>query len=302
MKMVGVSVKRVGRSVERIVALVLAFALTIALSFEHSAAFGTSDVEAYGFTTSSGFTYQLLYNSSTTFTYKGKVIGRVYYTVIKASSTTTTTGLDGKNRRTEVLLVRAQMAPDYADTDSLRYLGLNSFNRVKMSLQGSREYIDMGPEGTMPSSQSSYTAGVGAEIGGKDKFKFSISTGYSSTSEDNCVRTHSSFYSDTTFDADYTYTVWSNCFTSKAKRAANQWATNKHNCYYAFVYTTPTEYYYTPTSYNNYGFPMEMVMKFRFRVAEIDKDITPSQWGGDVWDVNKDSSTSVETAFTKTIR
>ena len=292
-----------GMQKKRVLVFVLVLVLTVMGSVGHVDAFGASDVEQYGFTTSSGFTYQRLYNSSSTFKYDGVVIGRIYYTVIKAVSTTTFRGSDGRNRKTEVILVRVQMAPDYNSHGSVTYLGLNSYNRVQLWLEGERKYIDMAPEGTMPSSSTTYTGGVGAEIGGQDKFKFSVSTGYTSTIQDNCVTAHSSFYGGYKFDADYTYTIHSNNLitSTEAKRAMNRWATNKHNCYYAYVYTTPTDYYNTPTSTNNYGWPMTMKIQFRFRVAETSVS-TPSQWDGACMDVNRDSCTSVKTKILDSVK
>ncbi|MBO4788015.1 MAG: hypothetical protein J5531_03835 [Lachnospiraceae bacterium] len=288
---------------KRVSALMLVLIMIVMGSIGHADAFGASDVEQYGFTASSGFTYQKLKAGYKEYKYDGIVIGRIYYTVIKATSTTTFRDLDGRTRRTEAILVRVQMTPQYEVRDSTTYLGLNAYNRVQLWLEGERRYIDMAPEGTMPSSSTTYTGGVGAEVGGQDKFKFSVSTGYTSTIKDNCVTTHSSFYNDTRFDADYTYTIHSNNFiaSTEAKRAMNRWATNKHNCYYAYVYTTPIDYFNTPTSMNNYGYPMTMKIQYRFRVAETSAS-TPSQWDGACMEVNRDSCTSVKTKIIESIK
>ncbi len=202
---------------KKICSLLLAVILIISIVPEPVKAGTTiskNAVTEYGFKVSDEYNYEIIKQGKEVFQDSKKVIGIMYYWVIKARSKQTFLDTDGVRKYYETLLVKTQMAPDFCVEKGTTYIGMNEYNQAVLTLNGNRRYVDMAPEGTMPNSQTTVSFGAGADLGGSDKFKFSVNTGWSSTIQDNCVKTHSSFYKSKELNAEYIYSVHNDFFIS----------------------------------------------------------------------------------------
>lgn len=262
--------------IKKLVSVVLCMAMLAAVAIPCSAATQIQLIESYGFEVpDSGYSYITYFENPlvmNVYTSGGVLIGSSTTVLARARSTTT----DGAGRYYDTFFVRSQMDPEVTKSGSTYYRGLNFKNEAKMSLHSNQTYVNIAPMGTMPESSSTWDISFAGSASGKD-FGFQIDTGYSSTVEDFCVTVDSNYTtSDKTYDVLYEYSASSYIISTAARRAANKWCTQSHQCFYAFTYRTPSSNTenMTITFYNN------------FRYA---KNSTYS-WDGSTHDVAVDTS------------
>lgn len=270
------------KKAKKLVSLILALNLLL-LCVVSASAETASNVRAYGFDVpSSGYKYAL-WKSKTAlnvYTDTGVLIGKTTYVAVRARSNNASNG-----KYYDCMLLRSQMEPIVTKSGTTYYRGLNNMNRAEMSLNNRQEYVNIFPKATMPTSSSTWNCSFGISGGtgnSGNSFGFSIGTGYSSTTQDNCFTVSSNYYSGSKkYDVKYNYSVSANVISTAARKAMNLWCTNTHQCFYGYSYTTPTN--------NTANLTVKYTSNFRYAMNRS------STWDGSTWDVVINTAGRTET-------
>ncbi len=197
-------------------------------------------MNAYGFDVpTSGYTYYTLFNHVTVtnvYTSSGILIGKSNAIIARARENTP----DSSGYYYETFFVRSQMEPIVTHVGNEYYRGINKKNEVKFYLSAAQQYINYAPTATMPQSTSTWNVTFGGNASTTNVFGFSISTGFSSTTQDTCFTVSASYNSaNRCNDIAYNYSPVRSLHVignTSANRAINVWCAQTHRCFYAFTY------------------------------------------------------------------